>query len=192
MVSRLRTALLAAVSCVGIGTMVPAAKADLVTYDIGWTGSGGYSMTGEFSFDDASGGDGRIDGTELLSLLIEAFQGVVSIGSWNLADGQGAGAVTFNFNFNPVGGTFFTGGLSFGPNGQQWNGAANPGLGFGSGSTLQGLLLNGVDVGAIPSSQSTLTATLRETVVVPEPTTIALFGAGLVGLGLMARKKKTT
>jgi hypothetical protein len=45
-----------------LGVVGRPAEAAVIIYDIGWTG-----MTGIFSFDGANAGDGRIDGTELLT-----------------------------------------------------------------------------------------------------------------------------
>ncbi len=53
---------------ISIVTMLlsPDAKAELLAYDISWTGSNGYSLTGGFIFDDAAAADGRVEENELV------------------------------------------------------------------------------------------------------------------------------
>jgi hypothetical protein len=126
----LQTILLAVVACLGLSAPAVAVP---VGYDIEWTGTGGYTMDGMFSFDDSLLGTGAIDETDIDTFVIEGFLDNVSQGTFDLADGLGAGASTFNFNFNTTTGLFIVGGFSHGAAGQQWNWGSNPGLGFARG-----------------------------------------------------------
>ena len=68
-----------------------------VSFDISWAGANGYTMSGSFSYMDSLIGMGVIDESSIDTLMIEAFDGGGSIGSWNLTDGS---STTFNFNFD--------------------------------------------------------------------------------------------
>ncbi|MDR4485926.1 MAG: hypothetical protein R3B83_00095 [Nitrospirales bacterium] len=80
-----------------------------IGFNVGWTGSGGYSMTGMFSYSDALINTGAINGSQIDTLMIDILLNGVSQGTWNLADGQGPGASAFNFNFNTTTETFLVG-----------------------------------------------------------------------------------
>jgi len=72
------------------------AQASEVYENISWTGGGGYTMTGTFSY--SSSLSGPITGSQVDSLFIEGFLGGSPVGSWDLSSGY-AGFL-FNFNFN--------------------------------------------------------------------------------------------
>jgi hypothetical protein len=157
------------------------AAATPITYNFSWSGTGGYSMTGSFTFDSASAADGAIRNGEVTSLFFEGFLNGVSFATNSNANTLPG----FNFNFDTVTGQFFLGGPSNGPSGQLWN-FLGTGLGFGAGNagstlTFGAALLGGID-NPVP-----LTATLARTV--PEPATLAILGIGLAGLGFFSRRK---
>ena len=162
--------------------------ASIIGYDISWSGTNGYAMTGMFTFDSSDSADGLIVGSEVESLMLFGFLNGGSIGTFDLDDGINSGV--FNFNFDAVNEVFLVGGGSGTSTGQCWNCAvaSDVGLGFISGSTTQLLTLTGVElnVSGLPVGQSTLTATAKP---VSEPTTLAVFGLGLAGLGYMRRKR---
>jgi hypothetical protein len=187
-----RTRLLAAAAIALSATASGAAAA--AGYTIDWTGSGGYSMTGMFSFADGLLGT-VITGADLDSLMISVFDGGGLIDDWDLfADGPEIPAAVFNFNFDSAAGTFNVGGLSGGPNGQQWNagsGSSCTSVGFASGNAFQGVCVGGSFVGAVPVADATLTATPK-TPVVPLPAAAPLLIGALGGLAILRRRRAAT
>jgi len=171
------------------------AQASSITYDLSWTGSGGWTMTGSFSFDSSQAGSTDLTAASLSSFQMQVFESGVSQGTWNyFVDGLQPGDLGFNFNFDAASGQFLVGGGSGGSDGQIWDTAANNCpvgfAGFASGSVSQGACANGSVLGAgnfIPVGESTLTATLVSGV--PEPATIGLLGLGLAGIGLARRNR---
>ncbi len=167
-----------------------ALQASPVTYDMSWTGVGGYSMTGYFSFDTSAGSEVR--DSEVTALNFTALLNGAPIGVWDLTD---PAVGTFNFNFDATNGTFFVGGASSGDNGQNWNSiagldCASGTVGFSSGLGAQALCVSGSLAGAIAVSTPTLVASLRQTNDVPEPGSLALLGLGLAGLAVVRKRKQ--
>ncbi len=164
-----------------------AARAELLAYDISWTGSNGYSLSGGFIFDDAAAADGRIEENELIHFAFMTFLNGSFMGSFNLSDGAHG---VFNFNFDPVSEAFFTGGKTDSEQGQTWNTSATAGdycpggAGFNSGDNTQVLCLENEfrDETAIPVSKSTLLATRRGASDISEPASAAMFLLGLLEL----------
>lgn len=154
-------------------TSLMATGAQAVDYKFAFTGSGGYSLAGTLSFDDALQGTGLIDETQINDLSIEVFQNGASIGTRSLSvDGLGSTASAFNVNFDTVAGQFLTGGASFSGAGQNFFSDAGNGcdtVGFSSGGLFQGVCVNGVFVGSVPLADATLTATLVTVTPTPVP-----------------------
>ena len=100
-------------------------------------------------------------------------------------------AATFNLNFNTTTDQFVVGGDSNGPAGQLWNFALPPptSVGFGSGSGVQAVSVNGMLFGLINVADSTLSATLVHPAV-PLPGTLPLFATGHGALGLLGWRRK--
>ena len=176
---------IAGVTCVQGGT--------ILTYNLGWMGSNGYTMSGNFSFNSDSGTDGLIDGTELLTLSISGYQSGNPLGNWKFTDPY-KGLEPFNFNFDPSAQQFFTGGNSNSPTGQNWNddgntgsSCGNPGIGFNDGNFSRDLCVNGVKVG-VSESRIQVSASSN----VPEPSTMAMFGIGLAcaAIGIRFRHRQ--
>ena len=168
------------------------ASSHATSYDIQWTGSNGYTMSGIFEYSNTL--TGTINGTQIDSLSIQGYKDGTSVGNWEFSAGQTP--PSFNFNFDTSTETFLTGGRSDTTSGQLWNIPNNNGFGFFSGNSSQGLYINGAlapasqliigsTVTTVGLSPSTLTAIPN-----PEPSTILLFGTGMAGLLLYRNRKK--
>ena len=180
------TRLLAAASLVALGST----GAGAATYNIAWTGSAGWTMTGLLMFSDSLLNTGVIDESDIDDLAIEVFLAGASQGSRSLsADGAGTTAASFNLNFDTTAGQFLTGGSATSGTGQSWftafDGSVCDTVGFASGTAFQGACATFGLFGPVQISQSTLTASF--VAPVPLPAALPLFLAGLAGLGLFGR-----
>ena len=159
--------------------MLAATTAQAAEFDLTWTGSDGYSMTGSFGFDNALLGAGAIDETDIDFLTIEVFDNGASLGVTTGVAGDGFAGMgpEFNFNFDTTTLSFAQGGRSDEPGGQAWN-FEGPGVGFASGSRFQLVTLNGASISesAIGVNMPALEASVSE---VPLPGALGLLLAGL-------------
>jgi hypothetical protein len=178
---------LAGIAIIALASTSPA-QAAIETYDISWTGTSNYSMTGVFSFDSSAGA--QVRDYEVTSLSIDVLHNGVSIGTWTLPTNQ---SLSFNFNFDALTGTFDTGGNATGNNGQLWNYGDNISsgfVGFGSGENAQAVSNAGGTINlGLQFLPSTLTATLV-TSAVPEPASWAMLVSGFGILGATIRRRR--
>ena len=163
------------------------------SYDISWTGSNGYTMTGLFEY--SNNFSGTINGSQLNSFSIRGFKNGTSIGSWNPSSEQ-LSSSSFNFNFDTTTETLLTGGRSDSPTGQLWNVPNSLGLGFFSGNSSQGFWINGrfehtsqLRIGSTVTTVGLSPSTLHA-IPNPEPSTILLVGTGLAGLLLYRHRQQ--
>ena len=157
-----------------LGLAAGQADASTVAYDISWTGSNSYSLTGSFSFDDALAGS-LVEKNELISFSIEGFQGTASLGTFN--------GTPFYFNFDAVNEVFPAGAR------QIWN-LFGLGIGFAS-EQDQLLLFDGLNVSdsRIFGPLSTLLATPAVSPV-PVPAALPLLASALGAFGFIGWRKK--
>lgn len=153
------------------------AQAHAATYNISWTGSGGYTLSGTFSFDDSLLGTGPIDESDLDELSIEVFLNSVSQGVAEMSSFDGTNPL--NFNFDTLTGEFLVGGDTSGPTGQAWNFIGST-VGFASGSNAQLVSVNNHALGSesqVLVQNSTLSAT-----AIPLPSSFTMLALGVLPL----------
>jgi hypothetical protein len=163
------------------------ANAAVETWNLSWQGDDGYSMSGSFSYDTASAGDNLIQESELTSMTVSFFDpSNALLKTYNKADQP-----QLNFNFETNTGLVRQSGFPF-DDFNFYAGADDPG-GYvlvisntcGSGKTFfEGF---GTCDEGILDTNGTVIAT-RAVIVVPEPGSLALFGAALAGLAVVRRR----
>lgn len=193
----------------------PKADAKLLTYDMSWSGDSGYSMTGMFSFDDTFlSPSGLVTLGQLFSFEATAFRpnGVaLETYAFTFSDLSVFAEKDFFFNFNFEPDTEIlrqTGLLPLSPVGLAF-GVASPGQPatpndwilyggrctrpFGTGIVLDdttGVCASRFDTSTTNFVQVSLRGGPLAEVKIPEPGTLAMFGFGIAGLGLAARRKR--
>ena len=156
-----------------------------LVFDLSWEGAAGYSMSGQFSYDDSLINTGSIGARDLDTFSIEVFQNGESISTWDLIL-DGISNTAFNFNFNTDAEMFNLGGSIFSSHGQYWNMASTTcnGAGFRSSETIQIVCADGVwrpeSLTAVNSNS--LQAVRHELTTVPVPPSIVLFLSGCLSL----------
>ena len=169
-----------------------AANADLIEYNLAWTGSdNGYSGTGAFSFDDASAGDNLITASELISFVFTIFDPLSApIHTYLLANADSL----FSFNFETDTEVIRTGAPGGFPSETAFlflDSVANAPYFAGYSFCGDFVVLSLDDGFPCNNNYADTNGELMATrVSVPEPGTLALLGIGLFGMGLARRNKK--
>ncbi|NJM81561.1 MAG: hypothetical protein HC844_02905 [Tabrizicola sp.] len=133
---------------VAVIALVAATPAFGVDVHFCWIGNEGYRMTGRMTYPDHLADAERITGEDVTAFEITGYRDASIIGTWSLAE-RGPDTA-WNLNFLPREMRFATGGLSYGPDGQDWNAGGGvdacgvPGFGFNSGSAAQDICLDGI------------------------------------------------
>lgn len=190
------------------------AEATVMTYDMFWTGDGGYSMTGAFSFDDASLDASPLVGfMDLLAFEATAFRPngtALETYAFSQTDYSIFSTKNFIINFNfesdtgllrqdGSGGLLSPFNLFFGaftsgqiqPTG--WFLYEGAGCNFFFKTVLDSTspeCSTRWDASDESLVQVRLRGGTQVEVQVPEPGTLAIFGLGLAGLGFAARRKR--
>ena len=171
-----------------------AATADIIEYNMSWTGNDGYSVVGMFSFDDALVG-AQVDDSELISLMLTAIEpDGDALKTYDLTNQDSL----FNFHFDLASQSILQSGFTTSGTGFLFGAiAAADDYFFGGGITgcaqtgNPGLVLSiqgGCQNQILDFGGSILTATRK--VAVPEPRTLALLGIGLAAMGWVRRSRK--
>lgn len=123
-----------------------ASNSQAASYEFTWKGSGGYWLEGAFSIPDRLADADFIDERNVQCFKINGYHGETAIGQWSLGD---LTPETFwSLNFEPAKLQFRTGGLSYGPYGQEWNmdgtgtSCGKNGFGFNAGGGWQDVCVN--------------------------------------------------
>jgi hypothetical protein len=188
-----RKCLASLVLVAGLSGMSAGANAATVVFD--WSGSAGYSLTGQFTFSDALLGSTAINASSLTSFSMTGLLNGSSIGSWTYNSAT-LSPYMFNFNFNPSTMTLLQISAATIGGGQYWNemnsgGNICNGFGFFASNTAAQLCVGGSQVLASRSA-NLLTARLESSVPstpIPEPATLLLFGLALAGLSLAQKRR---
>ncbi len=159
------------------------ANAGIIEYDFEFQLAGETYLTGSFIAEDLNF-DNFIRDEELISLSF-------ANDSYSLVDHIFNVDNQDNFNFSITSELFLLGGYSHSGTGQRWN-SAGTGFAFEAGSACAGILINASFQGC-DATPATSLVQVTSSVAVPEPTTIAIFALGIMGLvsrrSLLVNKK---
>ncbi|WP_179954251.1 PEP-CTERM sorting domain-containing protein [Denitrobaculum tricleocarpae] len=212
----MRLKILFTVIAIGLSTVSwsRSASATVMTYDMSWTGDGGYSMTGMFSFDDSTlAASPLVQFPDLLSFEATAFKPdgtALETYAFSTSDYSIFSTKNFIINFNFEADTGLlrqdgSGGLLSPFNlffGAFTAGEIQPtGWFLYEGASCNFFFKTVLDATSPECStrwdasdeslvQVRLRGGLQNEVQVPEPGTLAVFGLGLTGLGFAARRKR--
>ena len=157
------------------------ANAGIIAYDFEFQLNGGTYLTGSFTAEDLNF-DNLIVDDELISL---SFYNA----SFSLDNYVFNAAISDNFNFDLNANEFLLGGNSFSATGQRWNASGGTGFGFEAGNACAGFDLDGFFQGC-DAQPATNIFQVVSAASVPEPSTLAIFALGIMGLASRRFKKQ--
>lgn len=157
-----------------LGTCAGAVQAGPVGYNIAWSGSNGYSMTGMFAYHDS--GERFVTGHDLTQFMIEGWRSGSSLGSWS---------------GTPELFVFDSGRQRISALLQAWNVGGND-LSFGCALTVCAMGVDGNLIKRSAKAFSHIAVTPREMAALSEPLPIVAVLAGLGALFFGLRRRSAT
>lgn len=172
-----------------MSSLANVANAGLLEFNWNWTGTSGYTATGTMGYSDTLENTGVITAGSIDTFSMEAFSGVTSLFTWDLATGTQNNP--FQLSFDTTLEKLVIGGF--------WP-TATDSIVWGNDSDSGGSLICGtgscgvygeLDAGWRPVSDDSQFVFTRKASDIPEPSTLAILALGIIALTSRRFKKQS-